>query len=164
MNVRPDFVHASLITKSWLERMQRRMAMNQNEESAGGEQRGERSALPELNFAHVAGRLTNSPKLRDYGPDKNRAQFILAVPRPSRTTDAKRTGSADFLAVVAWRAAAKQCEGLSKGDAVEVQGRIRTWHDKTDKLHWEIEADTVRVIERHSARTAENRQQELAGV
>ena len=64
-----------------------------------------------------------------------------------------------------WRALAKQCDGLDKGDAVQVQGRIRTWTDKANRFHWEIEADTLQVIDRKPKTSeAAPKQRELAGV
>ncbi len=118
----------------------------------------ERPALPEVNEATLVGRLANTPKLKNYGEGKERAQFILAVPRPKRKEDAKPF--LDYIAVVGWGAVAKQCDGLSKDDGLQVSGRIRTWQDQENKrFHWEISAETVQVLDRAAVR-----QEELAGV
>jgi single-stranded DNA-binding protein len=116
-------------------------------------------ALPAVNEVTVVGRLANTPRLNTFGDDKTRAQFIVAVPRPARGGQAKR--GHDYLAVAAWRAVAKQCETLGKGDGVRVQGRMRTWQDETRRFHWEIEVDTLEVL---AQRAAQSPRQEQLGV
>ena len=138
--------------------------MENNKEETGGKQPGEKPAFPMINEVHIVGRLTNAPQVKDYGQDKKRAQFSVAVPRTTRNAEGKR--EVDYMAVIAWRAMAAQCAGLSKGDAVEVQGRIRTWKDETDRSHWGIDAETFQVLERHrpGATKGAPQQQDLAGV
>ena len=122
--------------------------MTNTQQETEAEQPDEKSALPELNQVNLAGRLVNAPRVKDYGEDKKRAQFTLAVTRASRSSGGKQGVHTDYIGVVAWRALAKQCEGLIKGAVVQVQGRIRTWRDKTERYHWEIEADTLQVLDR----------------
>lgn len=113
-------------------------------------------ALPEVNEATLVGRLANTPRLKSYGEGKERAQLTLAVPRPRRKEDAKPF--LDYIAVVGWGAVAKQCDGLGKGDGLQVSGRIKTWQDPENKrFHWEISADAIQVLDR-----AAPRQEELA--
>lgn len=138
--------------------------MTEGQQAAHTEEPVERPALPEINQVTVAGRLVNALKIKDYGPNKNRAQFTLVVPRASRNGNGKPGVHLDYLVVVAWRDVARQCEGLAKGDAVQVQGRIRTWTDKTNRFHWEIEADTMHVLDRQpQASEATSEQQEPTG-
>ena len=123
---------------------------------------GERQTLPMINEAHVAGRLTNSVTAKDYGEGKNRVQFSIAVPRGRKV---EGQPDVDFITITGWGAIAKQCEGLQKGDGVEVQGRLRTWQDETKRYHWGITANMLQVIVRHSSNAGGSaKQQELAGV
>jgi len=124
-------------------------------ESAAGQ---DHPALPEVNEATLVGRLANTPRVKNYGEGKERAQFTLAVPRPRRKEDAKPF--LDYISVVAWGAIAKQCDGLAKSDGLQVEGRIKTWQDQENKrFHWEISADAIRVLDR-----AVPKQEEMAGV
>ena len=118
-------------------------------------------ALPEMNEAKLVGRLTNAPRVKNYGEGKDRAQFSLAVPR-TRKADAKP----DHITVVAWGAIAKQCEELTKGDGVRVEGRINTWDDREKKRFlWGITANAIHVLDRAScAGNAAPKQEELASV
>ena len=137
------------------------------QDGAGGSAVGaagqEHPALPEVNEAKVVGRLTNAPRVKNYGEGKDRAQFFLAVPRP-RKADAKP--SKDHITIVAWGALAKQCEGIAKGDGVQVEGRINTWDDRENKRFlWGITANEIHVLDRVShAGNAAPKQEELAGV
>ena len=124
----------------------------------GSEKREDHPALPEVNEASLVGRLVNTPRVKSFGEGKERAQFTLAVPRPRRKEDAKPF--LDYIAVVGWGAIAKQCDGLAKGDGLQVSGRIKTWQDQENKrFHWEISADAIQVLD-HAA----PKQEEMAGV
>lgn len=126
-------------------------------------QPGERQSLPLINEAHVAGRLTNAVTANDYGDGKNRVQFSIAVPRGGRKIEGQP--DVDFITITGWGAIAKQCEGLKKGDGVEVQGRLRTWQDETKRYHWGITANMLQVIVRHTPQAGGSaKQQDLAGV
>lgn len=116
--------------------------------------------LPEVNQVTLVGRLANEPTLKSFGEDKTRAHFMLAVPRPSRGGVQGKRGS-DFVPVSAWRALAKQAEGLSKGDGLRLEGRVRTWQDETKRHHWEVEADTLEVVQRGPGKP-QPKQQEFA--
>lgn len=121
-------------------------------------QAADHPALPEVNEATLVGRLVNTPRVKSFGEGKERAQFTLAVPRPRRKEDAKPF--LDYIAVVGWGAIAKQCDGLAKGDGLQVSGRIKTWQDQENKrFHWEISADAIQVLD-HAA----PKQEEMAGV
>jgi len=123
---------------------------------------GERVTLPLINETHVTGRLTNGVMAKDYGEGENkrrRAQFVIAVPRPRKV---EGQPEAEFITIIAWRDVAKQCEGLGKGDGVEVQGRLRTWDDEAKRRHWGITADTVQLIVRRAPKAAAPRQRQRA--
>lgn len=127
---------------------------------AEGETAGQKPALPEINEVNLVGRLMGPARVREFGGDKRRAQFMLAVPRTRHNGEGQRVVQTAYVTVVAWRGQTKQCEGLAKGDAVQVQGCVRTWQDQTKRFHWEIEADNVQVLERQSGAAPE--QPELA--
>ncbi len=117
-----------------------------------------RQALPEINEVALAGRLMNSPKIKNFGEDKTRAQFVLGVPRPRRGE--KTSAALDFITVTAWHAMAERCADLAKGDGVQIQGRIRTWQDQTRRYHWQIEADMLQALDRRAARKTAKPQEE----
>ena len=128
----------------------------------GGETPGQKPAVPEINEVNLVGRLMGPPRVRDFGADKRRAQFTLAVTRTRHNGEGQRVLQTAYVSAVAWRALAKQCEGLTKGDAVQVQGCVRTWQDQGKRFHWEVEADLVQVLERASQDQAPAAQPELA--
>ncbi len=121
-----------------------------------------RQTLPMINEAHVAGRLTNAVTAKDYGEGKNRVQFTIAVPRPGSRKEGQP--DVDFVTITSWGAIATQCEGLKKGDGVEVTGRLRTWEDETKRYHWGITAQTFRGVVRAPAPRCAAKQEQLAGV
>jgi single-strand DNA-binding protein len=66
-------------------------------------------------------------ELREVGPDKKVASFVLAVDRASQD------GGADFVTVSAWDRQAELCaEYLGKGRRIAVDGRLksRSWEDE----------------------------------
>lgn len=74
----------------------------------------------------LIGNLATDVDLRDVGPDKKVASFLLAVDRPTRD------GGADFVSVSAWDRQAELCaEYLGKGRRVAVDGRLksRSWEE-----------------------------------
>ncbi len=109
----------------------------------------ERQVLPMINEAHVAGRLTNVVKCKAYAQGNKRAQFAIAVPRLARKEGQPEV---DYFTIIAWGAIAEACEKLSKGDGVEVLGRIRTWQDEAKRYHWGITAHTLQVVVRHASK------------
>lgn len=124
--------------------------MAEKEEEQTGE-RGE-PALPEFNQVSIAGKLKDVPRISKPGTDRHRAQFSLRITRASRNADGKTYF--DDIIVVGWRAIAKQCEGLAKGDVVRVQGCLRTWNSEKG-FRWNVEADTIEVIERQASKQQE---------
>ena len=83
-----------------------------------------------LNLTILEGRLTRDPELRKTQSGIAVATFTVACDRP-RKKDAEQ--QADFINVVAWRQSAEFLSNyFHKGDAVQVQGRIktRTYDDK----------------------------------
>jgi len=134
------------------------------EAAAPDADKSDHPALPEVNEATIVGRLANTPRVKNYGEGKDRAQFIVIVPRPKRKADGKPVP--DYITVVAWGALAKQCAGIGKGDGVQVEGRIQTWTDPENKrLHWEISADGLEVLDRVARVDADSARGEVtAGV
>ncbi|MDE1976434.1 MAG: single-stranded DNA-binding protein [Elusimicrobia bacterium] len=113
--------------------------MERNEtqsEAQDGRREGDR------NEAAVIGRLAGSASVRNFGEDKTRAQFIVAVERPGRGRPFY-----DYVLVTAWHGLAHQAAGLSKGASVEVEGRLRTWQGENGR-NWGIEAQVFKVIDR----------------
>lgn len=127
-------------------------------------ERGEEaSVFPLINEAHIAGRISNAVAIKDYGEEKKRAQFAIAVPRSSRKTQGGV--DVDYFTIVAWGALAERCAELSKGDGLEIHGRLRTWQDETKRYHWGITAEMLQVMPRKTSRSKMNaaaREQELA--
>lgn len=79
-----------------------------------------------MNVVTLIGNLATEVELRDIGPDKRVASFVLAVDRASRE------GGADFVRVSAWDRQAELCaEYLGKGRRIAVDGRLksRSWDD-----------------------------------
>jgi len=80
-----------------------------------------------MNIVTLIGNLATDVELRDVGPEKKVASFLLAVDRPSRD------GGADFVSVSVWDRQAELCaEYLGKGQRVAVDGRLRSrsWEDE----------------------------------
>jgi len=79
-----------------------------------------------VNVVTLIGNLATEVELREVGPDKKVASFVLAVDR------ANRDGGADFVRVSAWDRQAELCaEYLGKGRRIAVDGRLksRSWED-----------------------------------
>ena len=74
-----------------------------------------------MNVVTLIGNLATEVELREVGPDKKVASFLLAVDRASQD------GGADFVRVSAWDRQAELCaEYLGKGRRVAVDGRLKT--------------------------------------
>lgn len=74
----------------------------------------------------LIGNLATEVELREVGPDKKVASFVLAIDRASRD------GGADFVSVSAWDRQAELCaEYLGKGRRIAVDGRLksRSWEE-----------------------------------
>ena len=73
-----------------------------------------------MNSVSLIGNLATDVELKDVGPEKKVATFLLAVDRPGRDA------GADFVSVSAWDRQAEVCgEYLAKGSRVGVDGRLR---------------------------------------
>src|SRR5215470_4788423 len=80
-----------------------------------------------MNIVTLIGNLATDVDLRDVGPDKKVASFLLAVDRASKE------GGADFVNVCAWDRQAELCaEYLGKGRRIAVDGRLksRSWEEE----------------------------------
>ena len=74
-----------------------------------------------MNIVTLIGNLATDVEVREVGPDKKVASFLLAVDRASRD------GGADFVSVSAWDRQGELCaEYLGKGRRVAVDGRLRS--------------------------------------
>ena len=79
-----------------------------------------------MNVVTLIGNLATEVEVREVGPDKKVASFVLAVERASRD------GGADFVSVSAWDRQAELCaEYLGKGRRIAVDGRLesRSWEE-----------------------------------
>jgi single-strand DNA-binding protein len=79
-----------------------------------------------VNVVTLIGNLATEVGLREVGPDKKVASFVVAVDRASRE------GGADFVSVSAWDRQAELCaEHLGKGRRIAVDGRLksRSWEE-----------------------------------
>ena len=80
-----------------------------------------------MNIVTLIGNLATDVDLREVGPDKKVASFLLAVDRASKE------GGADFVKVCAWDRQAELCaEYLAKGRRVAVDGwlKSRSWEEE----------------------------------
>ena len=80
-----------------------------------------------MNIVTLIGNLATEVDLREVGPDKRVASFLLAVDRASKE------GGADFVNVCAWDRQAELCaEYLAKGRRVAVDGwlKSRSWEEE----------------------------------
>jgi single-strand DNA-binding protein len=80
-----------------------------------------------MNIVTLIGNLASDVDLREIGPEKKVASFLLAVDRASKE------GGADFVNVCAWDRQAELCaEYLAKGRRVAVDGwlKSRSWEEE----------------------------------
>ena len=88
-----------------------------------------------MNVVTLIGNLATEVELREVGPDKKVASFVLAVDRASQD------GGADFVRVSAWDRQAELCaEYLSKGRRIGLDGYLRS-------RSWEEDGKRRRVVE-----------------
>jgi single-strand DNA-binding protein len=79
-----------------------------------------------MNVVGLVGNLATDVEVKELGEDKQVANFLLAVNRPSKESEA------DFVWVAAWDKQAELCgKYLEKGRRVGVEGRLRsrTWEE-----------------------------------
>jgi single-strand DNA-binding protein len=79
-----------------------------------------------MNVVTLIGNLATEVELREVGPHKKVASFVLAVDR------ATREGGADFVRISVWDRQAELCaEYLGKGRRIAIDGRLqsRSWED-----------------------------------
>ena len=89
-----------------------------------------------MNSISLIGNLATDVELKDVGPEKKVATFLLAVDRRGRDA------GADFVSISVWDRQAEVCaEYLSKGARVGVEGRLRSrsWEDSEGKRRTAIE-------------------------
>jgi len=80
-----------------------------------------------MNIVTLIGNLATDVELREVGPDKKVASFLLAVDRASKD------GGADFVNICAWDRQAELCaEYIGKGKRVAVDGwlKSRSWEEE----------------------------------
>ncbi len=80
-----------------------------------------------MNIVTLIGNLATGVELREIGPEKKVASFLLAVDRASKD------GGADFVNVCAWDRQAELCaEYLDKGRRVAIDGwlKSRSWEEE----------------------------------
>jgi single-strand DNA-binding protein len=83
-----------------------------------------------MNSVILIGNLANDVELREFGEDKRRATFRLAVDRNGKDAEA------DFFPIVVWDRQAQLCaEYLAKGRKIGLEGRLRyrTWEEEGQK-------------------------------
>jgi single-strand DNA-binding protein len=84
----------------------------------------------DVNSVSLTGNLATDIELREFGEDKRRATFRIAVHRPSKSDET------DFFSVTTWDRQAELCaEHLSKGQKVGVEGWLRqhTWEAEGER-------------------------------
>jgi single-strand DNA-binding protein len=94
-----------------------------------------------VNSVSLIGNLATDVELKEIAGDKKVANFLLAVPRPTKDSEA------DFVGVSVWDRQAETCaEFLSKGKRVAVDGRLksRSW-DENGKRRTVVEVVANRV-------------------
>jgi len=121
------------------------------------------------NEAFLMGRLKDKAVVRNFGEvtrgeagaaaqDKTRAQFTILVERPGRGKPFY-----DYVLVTAWHELARQAAALDKGDAVEVEGRLRTWQGEKG-WGWGVEADMLKAAGKEASRQEADAGVAAAGV
>jgi len=123
--------------------------------------------IPNLNRVFLAGRLTRDPEVRFTPGGAAVANFSIAVNRrfKDRQSGEWRDDTA-FIDVVAWQQLAERCrDGLHKGSAVVVEGRIqtRTWEtqDGQKRKAFEVNAQSIDFLDR--ARREPGAEEEFTG-
>ncbi len=98
-----------------------------------------------MNVVTLIGNLATDVELKEVGPGKNVASFLLAVDRASKD------GGADFVRISVWDRQAELCdEYLGKGSRVALEGRLRSrsWQapDGTRRSAVEVVASRVQFL------------------
>jgi single-strand DNA-binding protein len=105
--------------------------------------------MKSYNNVTLIGRAVRDPDFRDSSNANARVQFTLAVDRPDKDAEGKR--STDFLDVVAWGKLAEICHDyIQKGCLVLVNGRIQVRSHEFRgqvELITEIIAENVSILE-----------------
>ena len=138
------------------------MKKHETSDAAEPPRRGSGPAIPELNEAHVIGRLMNDPVMTVIKGGTRRSGFLLTVPTSYVNGEGVRVTDPSYMQVVGWRAIAEQCKDLRKGDTVQVDGPIKTWKSKDKKYHWHVEARLFQVLEKAAADTPAEREPETS--
>ena len=140
--------------KPWLEAMKRRMEamekIKERERPVTPEERrnpSDRATLKEQNEASLAGRLATDPKVRTVKNGDRMASFVLAVPTTYRLPGGRTIRETSFVPVLAWHGIAERCETLGKGNAVRIQGKLRTYK-KQRVRYWQVKADFLEPVSR----------------
>ena len=83
-----------------------------------------------MNSVNLIGNLASDVELREFGADKRRATFRLAVDRGGKDAEA------DFFSIAVWDRQAQLCaDYLTKGRKIGLEGRLRyrTWEEEGQK-------------------------------
>ena len=101
-----------------------------------------------VNSVRLSGSLATDVDARGYD-DRRRASFLLRVER-------EETRGVDFLPVVAWNIVADSCDGIAKGDRVELDGALRSrrWNDDEGRRRRVVEVVATGVRRLQSAEEA----------
>ena len=95
-----------------------------------------------MNSVVLIGNVATDIELKEVGPEKKVASFLLAIDRPGKDA------GADFVHVATWNRQAEVCdEYLAKGSKIAVDGRLRSrsWEDEDGKRRSAIEVVANRV-------------------
>ena len=118
-------------------------------------QAGGKPDFPELNEVKLAGWLVAPPEIKAIAGGGHMARFMLAVPRTFINNRQQESMEKAYVPVVAWHAVAKQTEGLEAGDAVKLEGRLKTWKSPDgEKYRWEVEAVSFQLLHRRPENAA----------
>lgn len=92
--------------------------------------------MPDLNITHIMGRATRDPELRVTPKGTAICTFSLAVNRKFKSEGSGEREETFYAECEAWSKAGEViAKYVSKGDALYVQGRLKTdsWEDKNTK-------------------------------
>ncbi len=111
--------------------------------------------MPSLNKIIVIGNLGADAEMR-YAPNGNPVtSFRIATNYVTNSADGQKKEETEWFTVVAWSRLAEQCQNLTKGRLVYVEGRLksRSWQGNDGQTRFvnEIVAGTVRFLDRAPA-------------
>ncbi len=115
--------------------------------------------MPSTNYVLIRGHLGRDPEVRDtsFGMVAN---FSVATTTRYKDKSGEMQESTEWHNCVAWKEQAEFAQSLQKGNAVEVEGRLKTrkWQDKNglDRYTTEIHGRVYRLG--HYKRPAEQQQ------